>query len=169
MHVLITGPRGVGKSTLVRRLTAELGMPLFGFETKKEAAGDDSLPGDPIYIREAGAARQSGGELLGYCRERCVSVDTAAFDRFASRLCRPVPPGHLVVMDELGVMESGAEEFCAAVLALLDGDAPVLAVVKDKHPPFLDAVRAHPKCRAFYVTEDNRDALFDEILALLRK
>ena len=36
MHALIVGDRGVGKSTLIRRVLAELNRPLFGYETKKE-------------------------------------------------------------------------------------------------------------------------------------
>ena len=35
MHALIVGDRGVGKSTLIQRVLAELNRPLFGYETKK--------------------------------------------------------------------------------------------------------------------------------------
>ena len=51
---------------------------------------------------------------------------------------------------------------------LLDGDAPVLAAVKDRELPFLERVRAHPKCRSFFITPENRDRLFLEVLAQLR-
>lgn len=63
---------------------------------------------------------------------------------------------------------AGAEAFCNAVFALLDGDAPVLAAVKDRELPFLERVRAHPKCRSFFITPENRDRLFLEVLAQLR-
>ena len=38
MHALIIGAPGVGKSTLIRRVLAELNRPVFGFLTKKEDA-----------------------------------------------------------------------------------------------------------------------------------
>ena len=40
-HTLITGPRGVGKSFLIRRVLEQLGRPVYGFETKKEGAARD--------------------------------------------------------------------------------------------------------------------------------
>ena len=45
MHALIVGDRGVGKSTLIRRVLAELNRPLFGYETKKEEQLEDPIRG----------------------------------------------------------------------------------------------------------------------------
>ena len=49
MHALIVGDRGVGKSTLIRRVLKELNCPFSGFETKKEAQPEDPLLGCPIH------------------------------------------------------------------------------------------------------------------------
>lgn len=38
MHILIVGPRQVGKSTLIDKVLKAAGRPVWGFETKKEAA-----------------------------------------------------------------------------------------------------------------------------------
>ena len=38
--ILICGPRGVGKSTLIRRLTALYPGPVSGFVTKRETVAD---------------------------------------------------------------------------------------------------------------------------------
>ena len=35
-HILLTGARGAGKSTLIQRLLKEAGMPVYGFVTKRE-------------------------------------------------------------------------------------------------------------------------------------
>lgn len=80
----------------------------------------------------------------------------------------PVPNGHIVLLDEVGFMEASSKAFCSAVLSLLDGDIPVLAAVKDKEIPFLEQVRNHPKGKCFYITEENRDELFAEVLEFLR-
>ncbi len=169
MHTLIVGPRGVGKSTLIGKVLNSLDRDVFGFETKKEDGLADELLGSPIYIYDAGAERvQTADNLLGYCKNHRSNPYVEGFDRYAPRLRRPVPEGYLVLLDELGFMEAKSEEFCSAVMALLDGDAPVIAAVKDKDVPFLEAVRSHPKCRCFYITEDNRDALFEEVLAFVR-
>ena len=168
MHVLITGPRGVGKSTLIRRVLAELKLPVFGFETKKEDGLADAEKGSPIYIYKAGAPHgQTADNLVGYSKNRRLFIIKETFNRFAPYLRSPLPSGHVILMDEIGVMESSSEDFCAAILSILDGDVPVIAAVKDKNTTFLDAVRSHPNCKCFYVSEENRDMLCTQIVAFL--
>ena len=169
MHVLITGPRGVGKSTLIRRVTEELGRPVFGYETKKEDSLARPGKGSPVYIYPAGEERRRTEEnLVGWCENRCSEVFPAAFDRFAPRLLAPVPAGCVVVLDEIGVLESASEAFCEAVLRLLDGDAPVIAAVKDKITPFLERVRRHPGCKCFSLTPENWEGIQAEVTAVLK-
>ena len=169
MHALIVGKRGVGKSTLIGRVLRALDRPVYGFETKKENSLADELRGSPIYIYEAWQARvQTAENLVGYCKNHRFDAAAEAFDRFAPKLRQPVPSGGIVLLDELGFMESQAKEFCAAVFDLLNGDVPVIAAVKDKNTPFLEAVRHHPKAKCFYITEENRDALFPQVLDFVR-
>ena len=150
MHTLIVGERHAGKSTLVRRVIAAAGRPVYGFETVKEDAFETGEHGSPIYIYPAGGARTRSEEnLVGYCRDRKPTTIPETFDRWAEHLSSP-PAGSIVLLDELGFMESASPRFCDAVLRLLDGDIPVVAAVKHNSTPFLDRVRQHPNCRCFY-------------------
>ena len=48
-HILICGERGVGKSTLIRRLLAESTLPVGGFVTRRlpqAGEGDEDLPAE---------------------------------------------------------------------------------------------------------------------------
>ncbi len=155
MHILIVGGRGVGKSTLIKRLLSELKCSVWGFETKKEENGD-------IYIYEAGKPHvQSEENLVGNCVNQKPTVFPLAFERFARKLCEP--DGDVIVMDELGFMESQSETFCNAVLRLFDGKTPIIAAVKEKNTAFLETVRTHKNARVFHISAENRDALFDEV------
>ncbi len=170
MHALVIGERGAGKSTLIKRLTAELGMRIYGFETKKEDSLADEINGSPVYIYEAGLPHvQREDNLVGYCLNRHSEAKSAAFDRFAAKMLAQPASGGIIIMDELGFMESSAEAFCAAVMSLLDGSVPVIAAVKTKDAPFLNAVRAHPACKCFYITEGNRDEIYAEVLDFVRR
>ena len=170
MHALIVGPKGVGKTTLISRVLSELGRPLFGFETKKESAMEDPVSGEPIYIYDAGAEhRQTSENLVGYCKSKHATPVTEAFDRYADRLMRPIPHGAIIKLDEIGFMETKSEAFCRMIMEMLDGSTPVIAAVKNKELPFLEAVRTHPNARCFQITEDNRDVLYEEVLAFMKE
>ena len=51
-HILISGERGVGKSTLIERLLSASTLPRYGFITKMRPAGPDGF--HPVYIHPAG-------------------------------------------------------------------------------------------------------------------
>lgn len=169
MHALIVGERGVGKSTLIRRVLKELNRPVFGFETKKEEGLEDECRGCPIYIYDAGKPHcRTAENLIGYHREQDIAAITTAFDRYSRKLLEPVPDSAVVELDEIGFLEAKSEAFCRAVLYLLEGDRPVIAAVKNREHPFLETVRNHPNSRCFIITEENRDTLFEEVLEFMK-
>ena len=168
-HALIVGAQGVGKSTLIKKVLRELALPVSGYETKKEDSLADPGFGMPVYIYPAGQEHmQSPDRLLGYRGGLTPVTFLEAFDRFADRLNSETDSG-IVVLDEIGFMESGAESFCAAIMKKLDGNVPVIAAVKNVDTPFLISVREHPKCRCFHIDEENRDALYPQVLAYLKE
>lgn len=170
MHALIVGPRGVGKSTLIRRVLEELDRPVFGFETKKEEQLEDPLRGCPIYIYDAGKPHcRTAENFIGYHADTDPHVFTAAFDRYAPKLMAHVPEAAVVELDEIGFLEANSEAFCRAVLHLMDGDRPVIAAVKNRDIPFLNRIRAHPKAQCFSITPENRDPLYEEVLRFMKQ
>ncbi len=168
MHILIVGSNGVGKSTLIRRLLENVPLPVYGFRTEKVAPARGGGP-ERVYIHNiSGKRAYTQYNLVGTCTNCHSTRYPAAFERAVPHFCG-IPAGSIVLMDELGVMESDARAFCAAVLECLDGDNLVIAAVRDKKSPFLDAVRAHPKARSFIITPENSDALFLEVKAFMNK
>ena len=170
MHVLIVGPPGSGKSTLIRQVLKKLNRPIFGFETKKETSLEDKDLGCPVYIYEAGKPHiRTCENLLGYANTRHASSLMETFDRYAPKLLEPIPQNSIIEMDEIGIMEAKSQPFCEAILHCLDGDIPVIAAVKNKEHPFLNSVRSHPNACCFFITAENRDFLTDEIITCLKK
>ena len=168
MHALIVGDRGVGKSTLIRRVLNELNRPVFGFETKKEELLEDPVRGCPIYIYDAGKPHVRTQEnLIGHHREQDIAAMTAAFDWYAPKLLEPIAEDAVVELDEIGFLEAKSDAFCQAVLHLLEGKNPVIAAVKNRDIPFLQTIRSHPKTRCFVITAENRGALYEEVLEFM--
>ena len=151
-HLLICGERGVGKSTLIRRLLEHSTREVGGFVTKRLPVADEN-GFFPIYLYPAsqseGERRNETANLVGTCDSRSSIRH---------------PSGGIILMDELGFLENDAKVFQSAVLCALDGDTPVLAAVKPKDTPFLRAVRGHENAELVFIDEQNRDALLEKLL-----
>ena len=155
-HILICGERGVGKSTLIRRLLAESTLPVGGFVTRRlpHADGDGMFP---IYLHAAALPPEERfydpEHLVGTCDSRRSIRYPEAFDRLGPPLLTSCG---LLVMDELGFLENDAHRFQAAVLA-------ALAAVKPKDTDFLRRVRQHPHGEVFNITPESREALYQHL------
>lgn len=159
-HIILTGRNGVGKSTLIQALIDQIPVPISGVITKKEAPNDDGF--SPVYIHAYGSERfYSEENRIGLCREGKSVPFPAAFDRFAEQM--DLSFDGVIVLDELGFMESKASAFTGKILRLMDEAPLILAAVRDKDTPFLNALRAHPRADVYRIDEQNRDALREQL------
>ena len=168
-HILICGARGVGKSTLVDRLLEECTLPVSGFRTKATPRDDAGL--FHFYIHHAGSHewRFSEENHIGSGNEQGRQINASIFDTYGIA-CLDANHGEIIVMDELGFMESDAKSFCDAVLRCLDGDIPVLATIKTKEDVvFLNRLRSHSNVTLCIITEDNRDELYSRLVPIIRQ
>ena len=146
-------------------------MPRCGFITKMQPAGKNGF--HPIYIHPAAQSDEgrvyTETNLIGICNSRTHLPRLDAFNILGVTYIQEAVPDGIIVMDELGFFESQAEEFTSAVLHALSGDIPVIAAVKSRTDvPFLNAVRAMPRADTFYITPENRDMLFEQLLPRIR-
>lgn len=166
-HLLICGERGVGKSTLIRRLLEHSTREVGGFVTKRLPVADEN-GFFPIYLYPASQKEDErhneAANLVGTCDSRSSIRHPEAFDGLGAQLIKSAPSGGIILMDELGFLENDARVFQSAVLCALDGDTPVLAAVKPKDTPFLRAVRGHENAELVFIDEQDRDALLEKLL-----
>jgi hypothetical protein len=168
-HTLIVGSSDTDRSGFLAELLKQAapGIPVYGYHSVKEPP--DESGNAPIYLYPVPGERvQSQENLLGWCRNRQATTRPEVFDRFA-RLLENAPGHGVILMDELGPMETRSPGFCGAVMKCLDGDTPVLAAVRDLDTDFLNAVRAHPKARCFFLEPGNPAAVFQTALDFFRK
>lgn len=156
MNVFLTGSPQVGKSTLIQKFLREHPeLKIGGFCTVCRKCDDNSIH---IVPADCPDARLTPENLVGVRRDgKKPRSFPAVFDKVGSSLLSS-PTCDLIIMDELGIMESEAKAFHRAVLAALDGEVPVLGVIKPKSTAFLDAVRAHEKTVVIDITLENRNS-----------
>lgn len=169
MHALIVGEQGVGKSTLIQKVRKKLDLFETGFETVREKKLIEER-GIPLFIYRIGSPRiQCRDNLAAFVGPDRKTSFPAAFERCASWLAEDAKRSELIVMDELGFLESEAPGFCESVLEILDADTPVIAAVKPQNTPFLKSVREHRNARVFQINRFNRNDLTEEVYGFLKK
>ncbi|MEL1136021.1 nucleoside-triphosphatase [Desulfitobacterium sp. THU1] len=75
----------------------------------------------------------------------------------------------LILMDELGTMETAVPEFKEAVTQALDKDITVLGVLKKKANPFLDQIKARPDVLVLDMDYWGPDRVREEVRKFLAK
>lgn len=163
MNVLIVGEIGIGKSTLINELLQNVRQPVFGFRTEKtkwDASGNTKVHIHPA----SGEKIYSDENVVGVGTSKDAQACVDVFDTLGVRLLTNIPAESVVLMDELGFIESNAPIFCNAVTRILDGSHFALAAVKTKSTPFLEKVRSHQDALVYTITIDNRDSLYEQIL-----
>ncbi|WP_027399060.1 nucleoside-triphosphatase [Anaerovorax odorimutans] len=162
MHIFLSGIPGVGKSTIITSITEKLPIEINGFCTLAEKF--EKCSSSYVYMyniikgnkdsRVAVAYRYGDGRFKGY---------KEAFDDFGSKTLSNLEGSDLIIMDELGFMENEAKIFQEKVISVLNGNIPVLGVIKPMNTEFLNRIRNHKKVKVFDVNVENRNNLKEEV------
>lgn len=160
-HIFLTGEIQVGKSTVIQKTLDALDVDWGGFRTY--FSQDRTAADRRLYIRQAGqescfdedrvVARFHGGK-------RPPEVYPERFDALGTQYIKDAASGaEVIVMDELGDLERNALRFQDAVFGALEGENPVLGVIKLLSGGWVDRLRAHPNVALITVNTQNRDEL----------
>ncbi len=175
--VLVTGPPGCGKTTLMRRAVAELGVPAAGFYTE-EIRSPSTGSGQAAGRREGFALVTLDGRRATLASVRIRSphrvsrygVDVQALESVGLPALEEATAGaKLLVVDEIGKMELFSPRFREAVLRALDAGGPVLASIMLSRHPFADALKARDDVRLIRLTPETRDRVLGEVVYALRE
>lgn len=167
--IFLTGERNVGKTTAITRFVNKSGLSPLGFNTVAGGSIEDSGV-DYVYIIPYGNELDSTVKPVAKrdINKHGVTKYPEIFDSVGVEILTDSRNADLIIMDELGFMESESKMFQDAVLSCLDLDVSVLGVIKPMAIEFLDAIRAHESVEVIEVTVENREEIFEILLNTFR-
>ncbi|XP_047488276.1 cancer-related nucleoside-triphosphatase-like [Penaeus chinensis] len=179
-HVAITGPPGVGKTTLVQKIVKNLkdaGVPCSGFYTQEVRQGGKRIGFDVVTLDGKNGILSRVKPQDGSRRECRVGqyvVDVPAFESLVLPLLRTQPSSpQVLVLDEIGKMEMFSQGFVTSVQRILaQPDATVLTTIpipKGKPIPLVEQIRNGKNVFLVNLSKANRDdeSLKEEIIKTL--
>ncbi|MGV8088746.1 MAG: NTPase [Methanothrix sp.] len=166
LRIAVTGSPGVGKSTLVAKVTSGTKLRVGGVLARDRRYKDRRI-GFELLDLSTGAvgilADESGdGPQLGKYR---VHLDD--LDRIGAQAVENAIACDLIVVDEVGPMELSSHRFVLAVEKAIASPKPMLVVLHQWSNHRL-AKKIRGSFRVFTVTRENRDSLVDEIAQALK-
>ncbi len=162
-NILISGLPGVGKTTVVIRIAEALvDFHPAGFYTS-EMRERGMRQGFELVSLDGKRSLLSHVKLESRYRVGRYGVDIKGFEDFLDMLNFTERVTRLVVIDEIGKMESFSEKFKKLVKGLLDSEKPVIATIAQKGEGFISEIKKRGDVLLFELTQANRVMLGDEL------
>ena len=162
MKILLCGDINSGKTTLIQRLLADMSAAPRGYITVRMPEVD-GVSNVYLYDIANPPERVEDAAVIMAISDTGTEKHPERLDALGVLYLTDIPDGSVVVLDEIGSLETASPEFQKAVMRILSGDYTVLAAVKAANTDFLRAVRRHPDCELYIITPDNRDALYAQL------
>ncbi|CBI37644.3 hypothetical protein VitviT2T_005818 [Vitis vinifera] len=177
---LVTGPPGVGKTTLIMRVLETLkisnpNLKVQGFYTSEVREASERVGFQVVTLdgrKGPLASSISSPESLRWPSVGKYRVDIASFEALALPELQVKEDTDLFIIDEVGKMELFSSSFFPAVLRVLESNIPVLASIPipkfSRDIPGVARLRNHPGATIFTLNTGNRDFVKEQIYSQLR-
>jgi nucleoside-triphosphatase len=163
-NLLITGLPGVGKTTLIKKLSEELRyLHPAGFYTA-EIREEGIRKGFELVSLEGRRGVLSHINIKSPYRVGRYKVDIKSFEDFLDGISFFDDSTGLVIIDEIGKMECLSDQFKKLIKELLDSAKWVIATIALKGSGLIEEIKKRQDVKLFEITKGNRDFLLREIL-----
>jgi nucleoside-triphosphatase len=168
-NLLITGLPGVGKTTLIKKLSEALKRchPV-GFYTA-EIREKGERKGFELISLEGKKGILSHKDIRSPYRVGKYKVDVKGFEYFLSSISFFKSSTHLIIIDEIGKMECFSDRFKNLLKEILNSGKWAIATIALKGSGLITEVKEREDVQLFEITKKNRDSLLKEILDFINQ
>jgi len=166
-NILVTGLPGVGKTTLIKKVSEQLSdLHPVGFYTA-EIREKGIRKGFELISFDGRRGILSHTDIRGPHRVGKYGVDISGFEDFLD----PIPflnaSTNLIIIDEIGKMECVSSKFIWLVNNILDSEKHLIATIALKGIGFVEEIKKKNDTYLLEITRNNRESLVLEVLKLL--
>ncbi len=167
-HLLITGPAGIGKTTLIKRLSEIFKefnpAGFYSSEITEEGIitgfSVTNLFGDSIMLSDIDLkSKDSVGKYHIYIK---------VFETILENIFSRDKKTGLYLIDEIGKMECQSNKFCKLISDLFISDKLVIATISEKGAGIIQEIKKRDDIKLFEIAPNNRDQKLKELTMEIR-
>ncbi|MFB3885910.1 MAG: NTPase [Thermodesulfobacteriota bacterium] len=163
-NLLITGLPGVGKTTLIKKLSEELrDLHPVGFYTE-EIREEGERKGFELVSLDGRRGLLSHKDIKSPYRVGSYKVDIGGFETFLDSVPLGDPLNRVIIMDEIGKMECFSDRFKNLLKNIFNSETLIIATIALKGSGLIAEIKEREDVKLFELTPHNREALLSEIL-----
>jgi nucleoside-triphosphatase len=167
-NLLLTGPSGVGKTGLIRRLS-EIFKEFnpAGFYTE-EIIEDGMVKGFAVASLYGEARVFSHMNLKSKYSVGRFRIDMRGFENLLEGVFSKDKKTGLFIVDEIGKMECQSKKFSRLIVDLLHSGKPVVATIPEKGTGMISEIKKRNDIRLIEITADNHELVLKELTMEIR-
>ena len=169
--LLLTGAPGCGKTTALRHalegylLHSSPDAPACGGFYTREVRRHGSRDGFEIVTLDGQHGLLAHVDIPGPLRVEHYGVDLTTLEQVAIPALRQAhAAGGMVIIDEIGPMETFSSLFCQVVEEILSAPGCVVGTIVQRSTPFTDKLKRLPGVTLLEVNLSNRESMAERIL-----
>ena len=168
-NILICGPPGVGKTTLIKKILKKINLRAGGFYTE-EIRERSNRVGFKIISLDNQEGILAHINIKDSQRVGRYGVNIYDLENIGVKsLSQSLRDDDLIIIDEIGKMEIFSDKFKEKVLACLNSEKFVFATIGIGGDKYISRIKERDDVIVFKMNRENRDRLIDRISFLILK